>query len=105
MTVKTGTVYATRTVGTASGAMHTKREIGYVGAERTYLGEGIGEWLVSTPTTHGVACIVFLGPDGYDVYDGDVNDWSSNSIARGLATGREAIGKALGVTSFRVDGE
>lgn len=101
--MKTGTVYATRTVGTASGAMHTKREVGYIGAERTYLGEGIGEWMVSTPTTYGVACIVFEGPEGFTVWDGDVNDMSSNVIARGLATGREAVARALGISSFRVD--
>lgn len=101
--MKTGTVYATRTVGTASGPIHTKREVAYVGAERTYLGEGIGEWMVSTPTTFGIGCIVQVGPAAFDLYDGDVNDWSSRCIARDLPTGRDALAQLLGISSFRVD--
>lgn len=100
--MKTGTVYATRTVGTASGPIHTKREVAYVGNERTYLGEGIGEYVVSTPTSWGVALLVDLGPDGWDAYDA-VDDMSAKAIVRGAATGREALAKVLGITSFRVD--
>lgn len=100
--MKTGTVYATRTIGTASGVMHAKREVAYVGNERTYLGEGIGEYVVSTPTTWGVALLVDNGPDGWDAYDA-VDDMTAKAIVRGAATGREALGRVLGLTSFRVD--
>lgn len=100
--MKTGTVYATRTIGTASGALHAKTEVGYVGAERTYLGEGIGEYVVSTPTTWGVALLVNCGPDGWDAYDA-VDDMTASVIVRGAASGRDALAKVLGLTSFRVD--
>lgn len=100
--MKTGTVYATRSIGTASGVIHTKREVGYVGAERTYLGEGIGEYVVSTPLTWGVALLIDNGPEGWDAYDA-VDDMNAKTIIRGAATGREALAKVLGLTSFRVD--
>lgn len=100
--MKTGTVYATGTVGTASGIMHTKREIGYV-SPRTYLGEPTGEYIVSTPSTWGVALIVDHGPDGFRILDA-VDDMDAKLIAW-APTGRAALGKVLGVTSFRVDKE
>lgn len=99
--MKTGTVYATGTVGTASGIFHTAREAGYVSA-RTYLGERTGEYVVSTPSTWGLALIVDCGSDGFDVYDA-VDDMDARCIGRGLPTGRDAVGRALGLTSFRVD--
>lgn len=100
--MKTGTVYATRSIGTASGVMHTKREVAYVGAERTSMGEGLGEYVVSTPTSWGIALLVNNGPDGWDAYD-DVDNMDANVIVRGAATGREALAKVLGITSFRID--
>lgn len=100
--MKTGTVYATGTVGTASGLFHTKREVAYVGNERTYLGEGTGEYVVSTPSSWGIALLVHLGPDGWDAYDA-VDDMTASVIVRGAATGRDALAKVLGLTSFRVD--
>ncbi|MFJ3588634.1 hypothetical protein ACIQUY_05005 [Streptomyces sp. NPDC090231] len=99
--MKTGTVYATSTVGTASGVFHNKREIAYVSA-RTYLGERTGEYIVSTPATWGVASIVDNGPEGFDAYDA-VDDMTAKAIFRGAATGREALGRVLGISSFRVD--
>ncbi|MFE3409420.1 hypothetical protein ACFXMT_14120 [Streptomyces mirabilis] len=101
--MKTGTVYATRSVGTASGVMHTKREIAYVSA-RKYLGEPTGEYIVSTPTTWGVALIIDQGPDGFRVLDA-VDDMRAQVMADGVSTGREALGVVLGSTSFRVGKE
>lgn len=99
--MKTGTVYETRTVGTASHVFHTRREIAYV-SERTHLGERTGEYVVSTPTTWGVALIIDNGPDGFDVLDA-VDDMSAKVILRGASSGRDALAAVLGKTSFRVD--
>lgn len=99
--MKTGTVYATGTVGTASGVFHTKREVAYV-SERTYLGEADGTYVVSTPSSWGIALLVDLGPDGWDAYDA-VDDMNASVIVRGAATGRDALSKVLGLASFRVD--
>jgi hypothetical protein len=99
--MKTGTVYATGTVGTSSGRFHTKREIAYVSA-RTYLGERTGEYIVSTPSTWGIASITDNGPDGFDALDA-VDDMTAKVIVRGAPTGRDALARVLGVTSFRVD--
>lgn len=101
--MKTGTVYQTSTVGTASGLMHNRREVGYVSA-RTYLGERTGEYIVSTPTTWGLALIVDNGPEGFAAYD-DVDSMDAKCLFYGVATGREAVGRVLGLTSFRVDND
>lgn len=101
--MKTGTVYATSTTGTASGVFHNRREVGYVSA-RTYLGERTGEYIVSTPTTWGLALIIDCGPDGFMAYD-DVDNMDAKSLFTGVATGREAVGLVLGLKSFRVDAE
>lgn len=100
--MKTGTVYATRSIGTASGVIHTKREIAYVGDERHDVHGGLGEYVVSTPTSWGIALLVDNGPDGWDAYD-DVDNMDAHRIVTGAATGREALAAVLGVTSFRVD--
>jgi hypothetical protein len=99
--MKTGTVYATGTVGTASGTFHTKREVAYV-SERTCQGEPDGVFVVSTPLTWGIAQIIDCGPDGWDAYDA-VDDMNARVIVRGAATGRETLAKVLGQTSFRID--
>lgn len=99
--MKTGTVYATRTIGTASGVMHSKSEVAYV-SERKYLGEPTSEYIVSTPLTWGVALIVDQGPDGFLILDA-VDDMDARTVAHGVPSGREALGKVLGLASFRVD--
>ena len=101
--MKAGTVYATSTIGTASGRMHTRREIAYVSA-RTYLGQRTGEYIVSTPSTWGVALITDYGPEGFTALDA-VDDMNARVIVTGVPTGRDALAAVLGVTSFRVDAE
>lgn len=101
--MKTGTVYNTTAIGTASGRLHANTEAGTVSA-RKYLGEPTGEYIVSTPTTWGVALIIDCGPDGFDVLDA-VDDMSARCIHRGLPSGRDAVGKVLGLNSFRVGDE
>lgn len=98
--MKTGTVYNTRAIGTASGLLHMNTEAGYVSG-RKYLGEPTGEYIVSTPATWGIALIVDCGPEGFDMYDA-VDDMTAKCLHRGLPSGRDAIGKALGLTAFRV---
>lgn len=99
--MKTGIVYETSTVGTAKGLLHTQREVGYVSA-RTYLGERTGEYVISTPTTVGLALIVDMGPEGWAAYD-DVDSMDAKCLFRGMQTSREAVGKVLGLKSFRID--
>ncbi len=96
----TGTVYNTRAIGTASGRLHLNTEAGYLSA-RQYLGEPTGDYVLSTPLTWGVAFIRDLGPDGVDVYDA-VDDMNAACLYRGLPSVREAVGKVLGLTAFRI---
>ena len=98
--MKTGTVYNTKAIGTASGRLHLNNEVGYVTA-RTHLGEPTGEYVVSTRTTPAVALIQDNGPDGVDVWDA-VDDMDARCIHRGLPSVRDAVGKVLEVTSFRI---
>jgi hypothetical protein len=97
---KTGTVYNTRAIGTALGRLHMNVEAGHLSA-RKYLGEPTGDYVLSTPTTWGVAFIRDLGPDGVDVYDA-VDDMSAECLYRGLPSVRDAVGKMLGLSSFRI---
>jgi len=98
--MKTGTIYQTWTTGTASGVIHSKREIGYVRAD-TYLGEPTGDYIVSTVVSGEIAVIVDYGPEGFDALLLE-DDPDSRYIVCGAPTAREALKAVLGVSSFRV---